>query len=607
MIHKLMKSYYARISLICIFIVSIVTGTLSYLCYNLVSRQNVSEHLSNYNVLISNQSAALSSRITSFSDFFYPVFNNSEAYAALCELYLSPNGILPNETMDILLNTMNSLCASDSYCCGILLLTKTGRLYLYDTKYVSLIPLNFVRTTFRFTPYQVQIITDSQISELSSNMELPAAHVYGLSGTLFRYKDNLLDNLGYIIALYSTEEFNNILTPSGLENSAVFTITDDSNAVIYSSDGEYKDSAIENLQAKNKRNIVNNVRLISSGGEDYYVSSLYQNTYNYCTTYILPVKNIPLSTAQSFLLLFCLLLPLLCILLYSMVLRSSGRKVRNILNSMEIVGRNNLSYRMAVPKGDDEFASITHSFNHMCDELQKNVENVYLFEISQRQSELYAMQTSINPHFLYNALEQIRVQILSGEGDKASRMLLLLSKMYRYQTRRNLFISIAEECAQMENLINLYSYRISDCEYEIYVDNTAKRYGIPKNILQPLIENSFVHGFSPEQENGMITITARFPEGSGEICFTVEDNGRSVTPDDLELLREKLRQPVMNRDEENGFALSNVNNRLKLVFGENACLNLSVGENGIGFQVSFSIPPVLPEELAASYSGSRSE
>ena len=98
-------------------------------------------------------------------------------------------------------------------------------------------------------------------------------------------------------------------------------------------------------------------------------------------------------------------------------------------------------------------------------------------------------------------------------------------------------------------------------------------------------------------------ITAAFPEGAEKICFTIEDNGRSVSEEDLELLREKLRQPVLNRDEENGFALSNVNNRLKLVFGESACLELSVGEDGSGFRVSFSIPPVLPEDLAASYSG----
>lgn len=154
----------------------------------------------------------------------------------------------------------------------------------------------------------------------------------------------------------------------------------------------------------------------------------------------------------------------------------------------------------------------------------------------------------------------------------------------------------------MENLINLYSFRISECEYDIHVDNGVKKYGIPKNILQPLVENSFVHGFTPEQDNGLITITVTFSDTADTICFTVEDNGRSVTPEELEFLREKLLQPVLNRDEENGFALSNVNNRLKLVFGESACLNLSLGQGGAGFLVTFSIPPVLPEDLAASYS-----
>lgn len=602
MIRKLMQSYYAKISLICICIVSIVTALFSYLCYGLISRQNVSEHLSDYNILLNSQSAALSSRLMSFSDFFYPVFNNPDAYKALCDLYLSPNGILPNETTDVLLDTLSALCASDSYCCGMLLLTRTGRLYQYDTKYVSLIPLNFAKTTFHFTPSQLQIITDTKISEMSLDMKFPASHVYGLSGTLFQYRGEELENLGYMIALYSTEEFSNILASSGLEDTAEFTIMDEAFSVIYSSSGNYDSTDMENLLAQPYKNAGDNVRLISSPEGKCYFASLPQNNYGYYTAYRLPAENIPVSTAQIMLLLLSLLLPLLCILLYSTVFRTSGRKVRNILTSMEIVGQNNLSYRMAVPKGNDEFANITHSFNHMCDELQKNVENVYLFEISQRKSELYAMQTSINPHFLYNALEQIRVQILNGNKEKASRMLLLLSKMYRFQTRRNLFISIAEECAQMENLINLYSFRISECEYEIHVDNAVKKYGIPKNILQPLVENSFVHGFTPEQENGLITIIVTLSENADAICFTVEDNGRSVTPEDLELLREKLRQPVMNRDEENGFALSNVNNRLKLVFGESARLQLSVGQDGTGFLVTFSIPPVLPEELAASYS-----
>lgn len=116
----------------------------------------------------------------------------------------------------------------------------------------------------------------------------------------------------------------------------------------------------------------------------------------------------------------------------------------------------------------------------MCDDLQRNVEKAYLYEIAQRKAELYAMQTSINPHFLYNALEQIRVQILKSNSAAASHMLLLLSKMYRNQTRRNLYITIAEECSQSENLINFYMYRYGDFEYEFNIHSSIKIYGIPK-------------------------------------------------------------------------------------------------------------------------------
>ena len=121
----------------------------------------------------------------------------------------------------------------------------------------------------------------------------------------------------------------------------------------------------------------------------------------------------------------------------------------------------------------------------MCDELQHNIEKAYLFEISQKKAELYAMQTSINPHFLYNALEQIRVQITQGKYSDASQMLLLLSKMYRNQTRRTLYVSIGEELNLCENLINLYMYRYGNFDYEFFIGNSLKIYGIPKTHYSP--------------------------------------------------------------------------------------------------------------------------
>lgn len=601
MFRKLTKSFYTKIILVCTLMVLSITASLLYVTHRFIRQQEVNEHLANYNIAISNQSAALSSRLTTFSDFFLPLISNSAAYDTLCEFYLSPNGTLPNESAELLLDTLYTLCSSDNYCCGLLLMTRSGLLYQYDTRYAALIPLELSRTIFRFTPYQLQILSDTQISELSLDLEYPASHMYGVSGTIFQSGQDTVENLGYLIALYSPEEFNNVIADLGLEGSADFHILDTDYNVLYASSGDYAADSTRFLpplpgEDNPSGNMTDFLRL---DGSNYYVSALYQNHYNYFVTYQLPEDAIELSSVQVIVLLIGFLISTVCILLYGFALRSSNHRVRNIKQGMELIGKNNLDYRMPVPAANDEFASIIRSFNRMCDELQRNVEQTYLFEISQRKAELYAMQTSINPHFLYNALEQIRVQILQGKADNASKMLLLLSKMYRYQTKRDLFISIAEECDQMENLINLYSYRSNACDYEFNVESSLKKYGIPKNILQPLIENCFIHGFSPDQEDCMLTITISSLQQNDQmmIHFLLADNGTSITPEKIAEIEYKLSQPVMSSTENNGFALSNVNTRLTLIFGKEAALHPSIGADG-GFCIAFTIPPVLPEDLS---------
>ncbi|MCR2023793.1 histidine kinase, partial [Blautia pseudococcoides] len=223
----------------------------------------------------------------------------------------------------------------------------------------------------------------------------------------------------------------------------------------------------------------------------------------------------------------------------------------------------------------------------------------YLYEISQKKAELYAMQTSINPHFLYNTLEQIRVQIMKGQYSDASQMLLLLSKMYRNQTRRNLYVSIGEELNLCENLINLYMYRYGNFDYEFIIGGSLKIYGIPKNTLQPLIENYFVHGLVPDRDDNFLTVSVQPVKQNGEnwLEFYIDDDGYSISSEDLAALEEKLSQPVLNRNEDNGFALSNVNTRLMLVFGKDSGLHVSRGFGNHGFRVTFRIPPMLPETL----------
>ncbi|HIU74442.1 MAG TPA: histidine kinase [Candidatus Pelethocola excrementipullorum] len=601
MIKKLTSGYYSRMLLICIVTVCTVTGALFLLSSSLIRTQERNEYLKNYDIEINNLSSILSTKQNAMANTLAPVFNSASRYQELCRLY-QEGGPLDSAANYSIVQMLSEICRYDQYCRGILLLTEQGQLYQYNIRYDTIVSLPLNQTDLAFTPYQLQILSDTQLEDLSDEYEKPADHVYGLVGTIYDYFGEDLLPFGQIIILYATSEFTNSITDAHLDESGLFTLTDTKKNIIYSSDGNYE--ASENLifpdfSSEGSNTVQIPASTITQDDTKYYHASAYNGKYEYYTNYQIPANLIQISYIQVVLAVLALFICLASILLYVVTLRMSGKKIKTIQAGMSLVGQNNLDYRLHVPKSNDEFTQIINSFNGMCDELQRNVEKAYLYEISQKKAELYAMQTSINPHFLYNTLEQIRVQIMKGCYSDASQMLLLLSKLYRNQTRRNLYVSIGEELNLCENLINLYMYRYGNFDYEFIIGNALKIYGIPKNTLQPLIENYFVHGLVQDREDNLLSVSVQLVKDQEKeyLEFHIDDNGTSILPEDLKVLEEKLSQPVLSRNEDNGFALSNVNTRLKLVFGEDAGLKASVGNGGSGFRIAFRIPPILPENL----------
>lgn len=602
MLKRFKNSYYSKIMMVCIAAVCIITAVMLPLCSSLIHRQERSEDLKNYDLTLSSLASSFISRQDTLAASLTPLFADDKSYDALCGLYRYHSKKVPAEYSSTVSELLSSVCFSDPYCCGALLLTVTGHLYQYNSVNETLVPLTLRGLEKSLTHYELQIFTDSQLDMLSMDLEKPTDHLYGISTSVFDDHDGTVDYLGALIFLYSTSEYENLISSAGLYDASTFTLLDAQQNVIFSSDNDYSSAEgllLNNTPAEAVAQASFSGTLL---GESYYASTLYNSRYDFYTAYQVPSSLFTHSDILRILTVLSVCICLAAILLYLIAFRISDRKIHSIQQGMSLVGMNNLDYRLPVPNGNDEFAQIARSFNRMCDALQRNVEKAYLFEIAQRKAELYAMQTSINPHFLYNALEQIRVQILKGGYSDASQMLLLLSRMYRNQTRRNLYITVAEECSQSENLINFYMYRYGDFEYEFDIHSSVKLYGLPKNTLQPLIENYFVHGFLPDSDENLLTISAQplCRGGNLWISICVENNGASISENDLAILKKKLSSPVLSRSEDNGFALSNVNHRLKLVFGEESGLNPGIGSNGRGFAVQFCIPAVLPEDLQKS-------
>lgn len=602
MLKRFRNSYYSKIMIVCIAAVCAITAILLPVCSSLIHQQELSEDLKKYDLILNRLTASMSSRQEALATNLTPIFSDETNYQNLCNFYRAHSKKVPLKYRDSVMDMLNSFCFSDSYCCGALLLTITGHLYQYNSLSHTLIPLQLRSLTTRLTPYELQIFTDQQLMTLSNDLQKPAPHIYGLGTSVFDQKNGSVNYLGTMIFLYSTAEYNNLLSSTDLQKGSSFSILDQKKNVIFSSDENY--TAPDDLIIEQSDPLKNDHSFFTQTIHDtpYYASSHYDDQYHFYTLYQIPQSAFAHNSVITVLAVISVCICLASILLYIVAFCISDRKIHSIQQAMGRIGTNNLDYRLPVPKNDDEFTQIIKSFNRMCDDLQRNVEKAYLYEIAQRKAELYAMQTSINPHFLYNALEQIRVQILKNNSAAASHMLLLLSKMYRNQTRRNLYITIAEECSQSENLINFYMYRYGDFEYEFNIHSSIKIYGIPKNTLQPLIENYFVHGFIPDCDENLLTISASPVKIQDALWieFCVEDNGSSITEEELAVLKEKLAAPVLSRNENNGFALSNVNHRLKLVFGNDSGLLPGVGSDGTGFSVRFRIPAILPQDLQKS-------
>lgn len=598
MIKKMISGYYSRMLLFCITIVCTATITLFIFCGSLIEQRQRAEYLRNYEIELNALASILSSKEAGLTSALTPVFSSTSRYQTLGRLYRERTLPLSSVSYSVI-QMMREICQYDSYCRGILLRTGNGRLFQYSPVYDTLVSIPLTLTAgVTFTPYRLQVLSDAQLEALSPEYEKPSDHVYGLCSTLFDYRGTSVLPLGQLILLYSTSEFSNSITSARLDEDALFLITDRNQNILYSSNGNYltptngsPQNLLDGLPASGK---------LTSDGADYFYTSVWNvDQYDYLTFCRIPASRIARSSPRFILTALASLICFTSILLYVVTLRRSDRKIKTIQTGMGRIGQNNLNYRLPVPKSNDEFTQIILSFNRMCDELQQNVEKAYLSEITRKKQELYAMQASINPHFLYNTLEQIRVQILQGRSADASQMILLLSRMYRNQTRRNLYVTIAEELNLCENLINLYMYRFGNFEYEFFIDHAARIYGIPKNTLHPLIENYFTHGLVPERSDNLLTVSVRLIlEGEGMLLeFSIENNGASISEENLASLEEKLARPVLEQSEDSGFALSNVNTRLKLVFGESSRLYLSAGTDGRGFRVRFRIPPILPENL----------
>lgn len=268
-------------------------------------------------------------------------------------------------------------------------------------------------------------------------------------------------------------------------------------------------------------------------------------------------------------------------------LRRVSTRLDCILNGMTRVMGGDLTARLDVAKNGDELDVIALHFNEMCEKLDQHIQKSYLAEIEQKNAEMAALQSQINPHFLYNTLEAIRMKAICNGDQEVGKMLYSMAVTFRSQLKEADVITLAQELHYCKKYLELFEYRYPK-QFQFGVDCPLEYMQVPiiKFVLQPVIENYFIHGIRMRDSDNFIKIMVRKREEG--FAIIVEDNGRGMTEEEIEEKSRQLRENKMDKTKSIGIA--NVNRRIKAVYGKRYGLEIEQVKTG-GLRVILTFRP----------------
>jgi two-component system, sensor histidine kinase YesM len=328
--------------------------------------------------------------------------------------------------------------------------------------------------------------------------------------------------------------------------------------------------------------------------ENKYLLVTYPVSYtNWQLASLVPYKetigNINLVTRTTiiiqgaFLLLFLLALIIL--------VRNSTKPIIRLVTVTKEIEQGNMKVRADID-GNNDVAKLAQSFDDMLDKIEEMIIQIKHKEEAKRMAELEMLQAQINPHFLFNVLNAIRLN-LTMNGDKdSSNLILSLSSLLRMTiNKNNAFIAFNEEIKIIQHYVKLMNFRHNhNLVLQINIDSRAANDEVPRFFLQPIIENAIIHGF--HNKEGKVILAAN--SDKNYLLIKVKDYGVGISPEMLE----KVRSNVFENDTQNsiknphsftGIGIKNVYQRMRIIYGEAFKMEIE-SDLGKGTSFTFHIP-----------------
>ncbi|WP_299087183.1 sensor histidine kinase [uncultured Metabacillus sp.] len=331
-------------------------------------------------------------------------------------------------------------------------------------------------------------------------------------------------------------------------------------------------------------------------GEKQLVSVSESEKYDWVMVHRISMKHLTgkAEVIKDVTILFFVIIGLGTVIISIILAWGVSRPIYKLSKLMKDVEKGNFDVDLKVDS-KDEIGLLANSFNSMISKIRELIKENFHIEIRQKQAELYALQSQINPHFMYNTLETISMAVEDNDDDTVVEMVTLLGRMLRFSlSNKNRIVPFNKEVEHIKNYLTIQQFRFEErLSFHILSEIDLNQLYSPKFILQPIIENCIKHGLETRRGTLTIRIYIRtvpgIQPGTKDVVIYVEDDGAGIDDKTLEKINSLLKSdPIGRRD--SGFGMINVHGRIFMLFGEEYGLTVESGtENGTVIMIRFPV------------------
>ena len=551
--------------------------------------QKKSEILADVNIRLTQVGNAYQNLTEQFWESYLPIFENrTTSYLLLRDYFAVPDddGLTPVELHDIT-NVLAQIVVRDDRIQWIAAYSPVRKVnYIYYAASQTGTGVGIMEALPDDFPYMEQMQQKNNLMEIYGEIESERSQ---LRNTIAVAGGTPALTKGVLLFGYGISQIQQFAEENLPLESLQFEIISNEGRLLYHSGEEHIELPEEIFQAGSG--------VFQTDTGKWYAMVDPFTTRGGTVYYTIDWKELFLKSNASMpqLLTAILQLSALSILVLCLVMRTIQREARRIRDGLDALGQNQLDYRIGGNFYQAAFADIAHSINKMAESLKENIDKAYYYQLKHKEAEMQELQAKFNPHFLYNSLDVFRARCYENGDDETAELIAQTASVFRGFIGAQTFIPLQQELAFSQRYLAIYRARHNDAMQILYdIDKEVLQYGIIRNVLQPLIENYFAHGFDPSRQDNILQFRG-YIRDEDTYVLTVEDNGFGMEEDALQTLNAHLQEPIATEQE--SYGLKNLHQRIQLYYGPKCGLVIRKNPTG-GLIAELCVLRKKPEENA---------